>query len=446
MDPVEQGLTTQEDYDKSMGILKKAAPQAAAMLADDTYQLISAASKPFREQGPIDLAMKIPSLATEEGRADLGKYMLDLIDFEKYGRPIDKITGYMEEDDPDVKAVREGIYFGSLVPSIPGLLKLGTKVARFAAPIAGPAIPFIAAGGMGEAEASGLTKIPKIADKVQDLIKPKVGPQQTKGYTFIEMPDEFYQFTGSREQYINASPELRITQRNTYKKHLELEEKYGDLPIWQKLMKNYKANPISVDGYSYNRNVEKKIPHIEKYLETKKTKFSKSKPGLENVTMEDYVFPKDASGNLLPPPQQTKFRKLVDDYQQYLSDRRRYENKYLKGKSKGGDYYDTIARTEANQQLNWMLENARQNPDSVFQVVEVTGKAGKPVRVGVLDKDSGITYYRDGFLEGDKLVRQLGELDPALHKSIINHPDFIETKKLFDAQVIRVCNYSRKGC
>jgi len=433
MDPVEQGLTTQEDYDKSMGILKKAAPQAAAMLADDTYQLIAAASKPFREQGPIDLAMKIPSLATEEGRADLGKYMLDLIDFEKYGRPIDKITGYMEEDDPDVKAVREGIYFGSLVPSIPGLLKLGTKVARFAAPIAGPAIPFIAAGGMGEAEASGLTKIPKIADKVQDLIKPKVGPQQTKGYTFIEMPDEFYQFTGSREQYINAKPELRITQRKIYERHLELEEKYGDLPIWQKLMENYKANPISVDGYSYSRNVEKKIPHIEKYLETQKTKFSKSKPGLQNVTMEDYVFPKDASGNLLPPSQQTKFRQLVDDYQQYLSDRRRYENKYLKGKSKGSDY-DTIARTEANQQLNWMLENARQNPDSVFKVVEVTSKTGKPVRVGVLDKDSGITYYRDGFLEGDKLVRQLGELDPALHKSIINHPDFIETKKLFDAR------------
>jgi len=260
-------------------------------------------------------------------------------------------------------------------------------------------------------------------------------PPNMKGYTFIEMPDEFYKFTGSREQYINAKPELRITQRKIYEKHLELEKKYGDLPIWQKLMENYKANPISVDGRSYNTNVLQKIKHIDKYLDTQKNKFSKSKPGLENVTMEDYVFPKDVNGNLLSPTNQTKFRNLVDDYQQYLSDRRRYENSYNKSKSKPqGSGYDTIARSEANQQLNWMLENARQNPNSVFKVVEVKGKTGKPVRVGVLDTDSGITYYRDGFLEGDKLVRQLGKLDPALHKSIINHPDFLETKKLFDAR------------
>ena len=171
MDPVEQGLTTQEDYDKSMGILKKAAPQAAAMLADDTYQLAAAATKPFREQGQIDLAMKIPSLGTEEGRQNLGKYMLDLIDFEKYGRPIDKISGYMEEDDPDVKAVREGIYFGSLVPSIPGLLKLGTKVARFAAPIVAPAIPLATLGGMGEAEAAGFKKAIDFATDIKSLSK-----------------------------------------------------------------------------------------------------------------------------------------------------------------------------------------------------------------------------------------------------------------------------------
>ena len=168
----DEEIILQTEADKKAGI---GALQAGQMLIDDTYQLAAAATKPFREQGPIDLAMKIPSLATEEGRKNLGKYMLDLIDFEKYGRPIDKITGYMEEDDPDVKAVREGIYFGSLVPKIPGLLKLGAKVARFAAPVAGPAIPFIAAGGMGEAEAATLfTKAPKIAEKVQDLIKPTV--------------------------------------------------------------------------------------------------------------------------------------------------------------------------------------------------------------------------------------------------------------------------------
>ena len=201
MDPVEQGLTTQEDYDKSMGILKKATPQAAAMLADDTYQLAAAATKPFRDQGPIEMAMKIPRLATEEGRQDLGKYMLDLIDFEKYGRPIDKITGYMEEDDPDVKAVREGIYFGSLVPSIPSLLKLGLKVSRLAAPVVAPALPF-AFLGSGEAQAS--TAIPKVLKKIQNLNK-------LEGVELIETPG--FQKT-LKEVYKRLSKEGKATAVN----------------------------------------------------------------------------------------------------------------------------------------------------------------------------------------------------------------------------------------
>ena len=257
----------------------------------------------------------------------------------------------------------------------------------------------------------------------------------TKGAEVIAMPEEFFTFIGSKEKYINAKPELRATQRKIYNKHLELEKKYGDLPIWQKMMEDYKANPLSVDGRSYNANVLQKIKHIDKYLDTAKNKFSKSKPGLKNVSMEEYVFPKNAEGNLLTLPQQTKFRQLVDDYQQYLSNRRRYESSYNKSKSKaGGRNYDTIVRSEANQQINWMLDNAKKNPGSIFEVVEVKGITGKPTRVGVLDKDSGVTYYRDGFLEGDKLVKQLKNLDPALHKSIINHPDFLETKKLFDAR------------
>ena len=127
----DEEIILQTEADKKAGI---GALQAGQMLIDDTYQLAAAATKPFREQGPIDLAMKIPSLATEEGRKNLGKYMLDLIDFEKYGRPIDKFTGYMEEDDPDIKNMRDAIYFGSLVPSVPGLLKLSDRFITYYSP------------------------------------------------------------------------------------------------------------------------------------------------------------------------------------------------------------------------------------------------------------------------------------------------------------------------
>ena len=378
----DEEIILQTEADKKAGI---AALQAGQMLADDTYQLAAAATKPFRDQGPIEMAMKIPSLATEEGRQNLGNYMLDLIDFEKYGRPIDKFTGYMEEDDPEIKTMREALYYGSIVPSIPSLLRLGLKISRFAAPVVGPAIPFIAAGSMGEAEAAGFKKAIDFATDIKDLSKVDTAKKSKEAKALADSLLPTLSLGKSQ-----AGRKFNVTQ-DQYRKFLSAVTKDPSLinktadEIGKILNIDRNKVPLLFEFSKQNRKIQTRMGKLEK-------------SGQEIVDLYDDIikgkidlslFPRATQGEIslltdyatLSPKNQALFRNQLNNFNNYLKIKGNRLNKNelveILNKKLGSNFKGSSFRTGSNivaegrisnfnRQINEILKVERSNEFGMF--------------------------------------------------------------------------------